>query len=83
MNILSKMIYDEAEKIVDNNVKLFVDNIDGKSILITGASGLIGVNLIACLHVLNKKYNCNFSVIAININEQLEDLYNFISCNVS
>ena len=77
------MIYDEAEKIVDNNVDLFVDNIDGKSILITGASGLIGVNLIACLHVLNNKYNCNFTVRAINRNEQLKDLYNFISCNVS
>jgi len=83
MNILSKMIYAEAEKIVDNNVDLFVNNINEKSILITGASGLIGVNLIACLHVLNKKYNCNFIVRAINRNEQLKDLYNFSSCNVS
>lgn len=83
MNKLSKMIYEEAEKIVDKNKDLLINNIENKSILITGASGLIGVNLIACLNVLNKKYNCKFDVRAINKNELLNDLYDFEACRTS
>jgi len=46
MSELSKLIFDDAEKIVE---RIEADEMSGKTVMITGASGLIGHYLIACL----------------------------------
>ena len=51
---LSKFIEKEANEIVD---KIDFSQLDGKSILITGASGIVGTYLIACLKIYSKRSN--------------------------
>jgi len=52
MNRLSEIIIKDAENILE---KVDLSELDGKSILITGASGLIGNYFLACLRVLSRK----------------------------
>jgi nucleoside-diphosphate-sugar epimerase len=49
---LSKFIEKEANEIID---KIDFKPLDGKSIIITGASGIVGTYLIACLKMYSKK----------------------------
>lgn len=50
MNPLSKIIIKDAENIIN---KVSFAPLDNKSILITGASGLIGTYLLACLYLIS------------------------------
>lgn len=52
MNNLSEIIIKDAEKILE---KVDLSELEGKSILITGASGLIGTYFLTCLKVLSEK----------------------------
>jgi UDP-glucuronate decarboxylase len=51
---LSKFIEQEANEIVD---KIDFSPLEGKSIIITGASGIVGTYLIACLKMYSKRSN--------------------------
>lgn len=52
MNKLSEIIIKDAENILE---KVDLSELEGKSILITGASGLIGTYFLACLKILSEK----------------------------
>lgn len=53
-----------------------------KSILITGATGLVGSSLVNYLHFLNKQYNSNFNITVMVRNyEKAKKLFNNIELN--
>jgi nucleoside-diphosphate-sugar epimerase len=52
MSPLTKIIYSDAEKVLSN---IDLSPLDGKSILITGASGIIGTHMVATLAAYSKK----------------------------
>ncbi|MEK9161315.1 MAG: NAD-dependent epimerase/dehydratase family protein, partial [Patescibacteria group bacterium] len=52
MNSLAEIIIKDAEKILE---KVDLSELEGKSILITGASGLIGTYFLVCLKVFSEK----------------------------
>lgn len=62
MNPLSKIIIEDAEKIIN---KVNFASLNNKSILITGASGLLGTYLLACLHLLSasKKFKIEVNLL--------------------
>lgn len=68
MHKLVDIIMRDVEKICD---KVDFDGIIGKTILITGASGLIGGYFIACLKHLSQMRNIRFTTIAVMQNEPL------------
>jgi nucleoside-diphosphate-sugar epimerase len=77
MNKLVDIIIQDAARICE---KVNFDVIIGKTILITGASGLIGGYFIACLKYLSQKCNIRFTTIAVMQNEplpHLKELLNF------
>ncbi len=59
----NKILQEDAEKIL--NTKLDLSDIDGKSVFITGATGLIGSSLVRALMVLNNKKQKDINVIAL------------------
>mgnify|MGYP001608645245 FL=1 len=76
MNRLSEIIIKDAEKILE---KVDLSEMEGKSILITGASGLIGTYFLACLKVFSKKKK-NGKITAISNSKYpvyLNDLVNY------
>jgi len=65
--------------------KVSFDGIIGKTILITGASGLIGGYFIACLKHLSQMYNIRFTTVTVMQNEYshyLKELQNFDNVNI-
>lgn len=71
MNIIEK----DIEKILN---KIDFTPLKNKSILITGASGLLGVYLISCLKVIQQKYNISvYAWIKNKIQPEFEDIFNF------
>ena len=76
MNRLSEIIIKDAENILE---KVDLSELDGKSILITGASGLIGTYFLACLKVLsgNKKIGKITAVCNSEYPIYLNDLINY------
>jgi len=76
MNRLSEIIIKDAEKILE---KIDLSEMEGKSILITGASGLIGTYFLACLKVLsgNKKIGKITAVCGSKYPLYLNDLINY------
>ena len=76
MNRLSEIIIKDTEKILE---KVDLNELEGKSILITGASGLIGTYFLACLKVFSKKKK-NGKITAISNSKYpvyLNDLVNY------
>jgi len=59
MNQLSKIIIEDVENIIN---KIDFASLDNKSILITGATGLIGSYLLACLYTLSISKKFKFKV---------------------
>lgn len=78
MNKLAEILTDDARKIIQ---KINFTNIRKKRILITGASGIIGVNLLACLKELSILDSFEFSVTAVLQSEPLP--YLRILCDYS
>src|SRR3989338_1958290 len=76
MNQLSEIIIKDAEKILE---KIYLSELEGISILITGASGLIGTYFLACLKVLsgNKKIGKITAVCGSKYPLYLNDLINY------
>ena len=63
INLREQIIFKDADKIIDKiNVKRFRN----KTVLITGANGLFGQNLVATFVLANKKYNTNIKIITIS-----------------
>ncbi len=68
--------------IITEDVKKIVSDIDfsqlqDKRVLVTGASGLIGVYMVACLKEIQTKYNIELYVWLNNpIEEQFSDIFN-------
>jgi nucleoside-diphosphate-sugar epimerase len=82
MNKLVDIIIQDAAQICD---KVSFDGIIGKTILITGASGLIGGYFIACLKYLSQMRNIRFTTVAAMQNEPLpylKELLNFDNVNI-
>lgn len=82
MNKLVDIIIADIEKICN---KVNFDGIIGKTILITGASGLVGGYLVACLKYLSQMCNIRFTTIAVMQNEPypyLKELLNFDNIHV-
>lgn len=82
MNKLSEIIIKDAEKILE---KVDLSELEGKSILITGASGLIGTYFLACLKVLSEKKKIG-KITAICNNQYLvylNDLINYPEIEVA
>ena len=82
MNKLVDIIIGDVEKICN---KINFDGISGKTILITGASGLIGGYFMACLKYLSQMRNIRFTTIAMMQNEPLpylKELLNFDNVNI-
>lgn len=82
MNKLVDIIIQDAEQIC-NTVNF--DGIIDKTILITGASGLVGGYLVACLKHLSQMCNIKFTTIAVMQNEPypyLKELLNFDDAHV-
>ena len=76
MNQLSEIIIKDAENILE---KIDLSELEEKSILITGASGLIGAYFLACLKVLsgNKKIGKITAVCGSKYPFYLKDLINY------
>jgi nucleoside-diphosphate-sugar epimerase len=82
MNDLIEIIMDDARKIVQ--VLPFAD-LRKKKILITGASGIIGINLLACLKELSTTCSSEFSVVAVIQSEPLpymKNLCDYSQCSI-
>ena len=58
------MYYEEMEKIAESPIVLWRE-LDGKTVLITGATGLIGATLINSLVVAKKKRNLDITIYAL------------------
>ncbi len=71
MNKLIEIIERDAEKIL---TKVNLEEIRNKTILLTGASGLIGTYLLACLKKLAEKGEKNFKTVVIMQNAPLPHL---------
>ncbi len=52
MNILAKLIYDD---VADLNTKIDFSELNDKTVLMTGATGLVGTYMLACLKHINVK----------------------------
>lgn len=92
MDILENKLYlDDIENIVKFNLPYF--KLKDKSILITGASGMIGSCLVDTLMMLNEKNKFNIKIYAMGKNKENakskfykywnNDLFEFISCDIN
>lgn len=82
MNKLVDIIVGDVEKIYK---KVNFDGIIGKTILITGSSGLIGGYFIACLKYISEMRNIRFTTIAAMQNDPhayLKELLNFDNARI-
>lgn len=82
MNPLSKIIIEDAENTIN---KINFASLNNKSILITGASGLIGTYLLACLYLLSAskqfKLKVNFLIYS-DLPEFITPLIKRMDCNI-
>lgn len=77
MNALNSILLDDAKKIC---AKIAPDDLNNKTILITGASGLIGVNILSCLRhlVLGKGFSMEIhAVVQSEPLEYVRELFDF------
>lgn len=82
MNPLSKIIIEDTKNIID---KINFSSLNNKSILITGASGLIGSYLLACLYHLSisKKFKFKVNIlIHSDLPEFIKPLIKSMDCNI-
>ena len=80
MNDLVEIIAEDARRILQ---KINFSELRQKKILITGASGIIGVNLLACLKELVITKGYDFSVVAVMQSEPfpyLQEICNYPKC---
>ncbi len=67
------IIIEEAKGII---TKIDFAQLEGKSVLVTGASGLIGIYMVACLKELQKKYNIKiYTWLNSDIEPQFKDIF--------
>lgn len=82
MNPLSKIIIKDTENIIS---KISFTSLNNKSILITGASGLIGTYLVSCLYLLSTSTQFKFKVnllVHSDIPEFIAPFIKGMNCNV-
>lgn len=75
-------ILKETEHLID---EINFEQINNKTVLITGASGLIGVHFLCTIKnlVINKKYKVNVIGIHVSeLSEQFKQLFDFEGCNM-
>ena len=69
-------IIEQEHELLFKSLETLLPKLNNKSILITGANGLIGSYLIAFLDFLNNKHNCNISILAMSRSkEKLEKCF--------
>jgi UDP-glucuronate decarboxylase len=83
------------DKIIEQDCLEYLDKIDlsplkGKTVLITGANGLIGTYLISLLHLANTRRNLGVELIAVSrsapcekLRDIFQDRYRFLSVNLA
>ncbi len=77
----SDLYWDDVHKVVEQIPH--VSNLFGKSILITGATGLIGSSIADILLFLNKEYNAKIHIVLAGRNKQkLSERFYFFSENI-
>lgn len=82
MNPLSKIIIKDAKNIIN---KISFASLNNKSILITGASGLISTNLLACLYLISSSKQFKLKVnllIHSDLPEFITSLIKSLDCNI-
>jgi UDP-glucuronate decarboxylase len=62
MGKLIDLILEDAGRVID---RVDLSTCEGRDVLITGASGLLGVHLLACLHLWNRRNRSRFTVTAV------------------
>lgn len=78
-NKLAQFILDDAVTTVCKKVDL--SEVKGKRILITGASGMVGLYLLACLKFLSEQFPNSFETIAVVHSEPAEYLKELLDYN--
>ena len=61
---MNKIVKEDLENLINNN-KFLYDELDNTTILVTGASGLIGSYIVNSILMYNKQYDKNIKVIAL------------------
>ena len=72
--VRNSIVYNDIKQVYNDNFSLF-EQFKNKTILITGATGLIGSFLIRCLLYANKKNKLNLKIIALVKNKAKAKLY--------
>lgn len=67
---MDSFIYMEKTHLLINLFHDLIKKYEGKTILVTGATGMIGQNMVRLLLALNEKYNANIHIIAHGRNEK-------------
>lgn len=62
--VRNSIVYNDIKRVYNDNLSLF-EQLQNKTILITGATGLIGSFLIRCLLYANKQSNLNIKILAL------------------
>jgi nucleoside-diphosphate-sugar epimerase len=75
-------MYNIIKEDVNNIIsRINFDYLNNKSVLVTGASGLVGLYFMSCLRELKKKYNIQvYATFKSDINNYLNDTFDF-DCN--
>lgn len=73
---MNKILEEDLEQIISEDIKW--QKLKGKTVLITGASGMLGTYFVRTLLYLNRKKNLEIKVIPVvrNINKVAEDILN-------
>jgi len=77
-------MYDIIRNDIDNILtKINFEKLNNKSVLVTGASGLVGLYFISCLRELKKIYNIDvYATYKSDLNDYIEDIFNFDSTKI-
>ena len=60
---MNKVLKEDLEAIIGENIPW--EKLKGRTVLITGASGMIGIYMLQVLTLLNERYDYNIRVIAM------------------